>query len=124
MLASQAGVSPSYLAEIETARNPGSASALRDLASVLQVPMEYLVTSNRLQIAFNQLKDFVEAGASQADAIAEGYRVITALKQRDVAGTDPSELKDRLRRLATDHGNAKMPREGEALTAIVKNCLG
>jgi ribosome-binding protein aMBF1 (putative translation factor) len=68
-LASQAGVSASYLAEIETGRKPGSACALRALADILHVSMEYLVSSNRLQIAFNQLKVIVEAGGSEADAI-------------------------------------------------------
>ena len=43
-LAEQAEISPSYLAEIETGRKPGSADALRRLARVLGVPMENLVS--------------------------------------------------------------------------------
>lgn len=43
-LAEQAGVSPSYLAEIETGKKPGSADALRKLSRVLAVPMENLVS--------------------------------------------------------------------------------
>ena len=43
-LAEQAGVSPSYLAEIETGKKPGSADALRNLARVLAIPMENLVS--------------------------------------------------------------------------------
>lgn len=117
-LASQAGVSPSYLAEIEVGRKPGSAGALRDLASILQVPMEYLVSSNRLQTAFNQLKDIVEAGGPEVDAITEGHRVVTVLKERGITGLDLSELKDRLRHLATGYGNANMPHEDDTLTAI------
>jgi ribosome-binding protein aMBF1 (putative translation factor) len=43
-LAEQAGVSPSYLAEIETGKKPGSADALRKLSRVLAIPMENLVS--------------------------------------------------------------------------------
>jgi ribosome-binding protein aMBF1 (putative translation factor) len=43
-LAHAASVSSSYLAEIETGRKPGSAAALRQLAAVLQVPAEDLVS--------------------------------------------------------------------------------
>jgi len=43
-LAEQAGVSSSYLAEIETWKKPGSAEALRKLSRVLVIPMENLVS--------------------------------------------------------------------------------
>ena len=43
-LAEQAGVSPSYLAEIETGKKPGSADTLRKLSRVLAIPMENLVS--------------------------------------------------------------------------------
>jgi ribosome-binding protein aMBF1 (putative translation factor) len=43
-LAEQAGVSPSYLAEIESGKKPGSADALRKLSRVLAIPMENLVS--------------------------------------------------------------------------------
>jgi ribosome-binding protein aMBF1 (putative translation factor) len=43
-LAELAGVSPSYLAEIETGKKPGSADALRKLSRVLAIPMENLVS--------------------------------------------------------------------------------
>ena len=43
-LAEQAEVSPSYLAEIETGKKPGSAPALRKLSRVLAIPMENLVS--------------------------------------------------------------------------------
>jgi transcriptional regulator with XRE-family HTH domain len=123
-LASQAGVSPSYLAEIETGRKPGSAGALRNLAGILRLPMEYLVSSNRLQIALSQLKEFGEAGGSETEALAEGRRVVNALKASGVTALDLSELKDRLRDLATEYGNAGMSREHDMLISIVKNCLG
>ncbi len=123
-LAGQAGVSASYLAEIETGRKPGSAGALRDLAGALRVPLEYLVTSNRLQIAFNQLKDCIEAGGPEADAINEGHRVVTALKQRGVTGLDLRELRDRLSQLADGHANAGTVHEPKALTAIINDCFG
>ena len=70
------------------------------------------------------MQDFVESGESEADAVAEGHRVVAALKERGIAGLDLSELKDRLRNLATDYGNAGMPREDCALTAIIRNCFG
>jgi ribosome-binding protein aMBF1 (putative translation factor) len=43
-LAEQAVVSPSYLAEIETGKKPGSATALRKLSRVLAIPMENLLS--------------------------------------------------------------------------------
>ena len=43
-LAEQAAVSPSYLAEIETGKMPGSAVALRKLSRVLAIPMENLLS--------------------------------------------------------------------------------
>jgi ribosome-binding protein aMBF1 (putative translation factor) len=42
-LANRAAVSPSYLAEIETCRKPGSAAALLRLARVLEVNLEDLL---------------------------------------------------------------------------------
>ena len=122
-LAAEAGVSPSYLAEIETGQKPGSADALRNLASVLQVPMECLVSSNRLQIAFNQLKELVEAGISEAEAITEAHRIVTALKQRGIGSGDLSELKDRLRTQAASYGKAGAPRSDDMLTAIIRKCF-
>ena len=45
-LAEAAGISASYLAEIETGKKPGSAVALLKLAKVLRVPMEHLVAGD------------------------------------------------------------------------------
>jgi transcriptional regulator with XRE-family HTH domain len=45
-LATAAGVSAGYLAEIETGRKPGSAAALARLAEALQVQMEDLIISS------------------------------------------------------------------------------
>ena len=42
-LALQARISQSYLVEIESGKKPGSAAALKALATALKVPMEYLV---------------------------------------------------------------------------------
>ena len=42
-LATAAEISPSYLAEIEAGKKPGSAAAIRAVARVLNVPMEMLV---------------------------------------------------------------------------------
>lgn len=44
-LATAAKVSPSYLAEIERGKKPGSVAALASLAAVLKVPMEHLVAT-------------------------------------------------------------------------------
>ncbi len=44
-LAAAAKVSPSYLAEIEAGKKPGSVAALASLATVLMVPMEHLVAT-------------------------------------------------------------------------------
>lgn len=122
-LARAAGVSPSYLAEIETGRKPGSAEALLNLAHALEVPMERLLSSNRLQMAFQHLQECVESAGSEAELVAEGKRVVGALKAHGLRGSDVSELRDRLRALATDYGNHGKTREGAALLAIVANCL-
>jgi len=45
-LATAAGVSAGYLAEIETGRKPGSAAALARLAKALQVQIEDLIISS------------------------------------------------------------------------------
>ena len=45
-LATAAGVSAGYLAEIETGRKPGSAAALARLAKALQVQIEDLINSS------------------------------------------------------------------------------
>jgi DNA-binding XRE family transcriptional regulator len=42
-LAEAAGISSSYLAEIETGKKPGSVSALAAIARVFKVPMEHLL---------------------------------------------------------------------------------
>jgi len=44
-LATAAGVSAAYLAEIETGRKPGSAAALKKLANALHVQIEDLIVS-------------------------------------------------------------------------------
>ena len=44
-LAAEAKISPSYLAEIERGKKPGSVAALASLAAVLKVPMEHLVAT-------------------------------------------------------------------------------
>ena len=46
-LADKAGVSTSYLAEIETGKKPGSADTLRKLSRVLAIPTENLVSRPR-----------------------------------------------------------------------------
>ncbi|HEX3984196.1 MAG TPA: helix-turn-helix transcriptional regulator [Acidisoma sp.] len=42
-LAEAAGISSSYLAEIETAKKPGSVAAIAAIAKVFRVPIEHLV---------------------------------------------------------------------------------
>ena len=41
--AAKAGISPSYLAEIETGKKPGSVAAITALARLFNVPMEHLL---------------------------------------------------------------------------------
>lgn len=43
-LSDDAGVSSSYLSEIETGRKPGSTAALHAIAQVLRVPMDSLIS--------------------------------------------------------------------------------
>jgi len=119
-LASKAGVSPSYLAEIETGQKPGSADALLALARALDIEMESLVTSNRLQLAFGHLKQFIEAGASESEAIKESDAVIAALKEHGVANLDLAELKERLRNLAAVYDQANRAREYDALSKVIR----
>jgi DNA-binding XRE family transcriptional regulator len=45
-LAAASGLQTGYLSEIENAKKPGSAIALKALAQVLDIPMEYLVTDD------------------------------------------------------------------------------
>ena len=122
-LATQAGVSPSYLAEIETGRKPGSADALLNLGRVLEVPMEYLVSSNRLQIAFHHVKEIVESGLPEQEVAANAGHLTNDLKQRGVDASDLSEPKDHLRALATDYGNHRMEREDDLLLSIIRRHL-
>ena len=118
-LAQAAGVSPSYLAEIETGRKPGSVEAIANLARALEVPMEHLVSSNRLQIAFQQLKGIVESRMHDADAVAEGQQVISALKAHGVRRSDLLELKGRLLTLAKEYAEPRTARS----TAIIQILL-
>lgn len=119
-LASMAGVSPSYLAEIETSHKPGSADALLALARALDIPMESLVSTNRLQMAFSHLKQFIEAGGSDEDAIKEGDNVISEFKDRGAAGLDLAELKNRLRHLAARYDVDGRAREYDVVSRIIQ----
>jgi transcriptional regulator with XRE-family HTH domain len=92
-LAANAGVSPSYLAEIETGQKPGSADALRALARALNTSMEALVSTNRLQIAFSHLKQLLEGGAAETEMIKEGDNLLAEFKERGAAPLDLAELK-------------------------------
>ena len=118
-LARAAGVSPSYLAEIETGRKPGSAEALLNLARVLNVPMERLVGSNRLQLAFQHLRELVASGVSAAEAVAAGQHVVRTLRAQGVPSGDLAELADRLGMLATEFGDAGTTRAAAALRAVI-----
>jgi transcriptional regulator with XRE-family HTH domain len=119
-LASKAGVSASYLAEIETDQKPGSADALLALARALDVEMESLVSSNRLHLAFGHLKQFIEAGASETEAVKEADAVIAALKDHGVGNLDLAELKEHLRGLAGVYDQASRSREYHALSKIIR----
>jgi transcriptional regulator with XRE-family HTH domain len=119
-LASKADISPSYLAEIETGQKPGSADAFLALARALDIEMESLVTSNRLQLAFGHLKKFIEAGATESEATKESDAVIAALKDHGVANLDLAEMKERLRNLAAVYDQANRTREYHALSKVIR----
>lgn len=121
-LARAAGVSPSYLAEIETGRKPGSAEALLNLARVLEVPMERLVGSDPLQLTFQRLRQLAETGTAEADTVAEGKQIVRALKTQGMQRDDLAELADRLRTLAIEWRDAGRTHEAAALQAIVRQC--
>jgi transcriptional regulator with XRE-family HTH domain len=122
-LASKAGVSHSYLAEIETGQKPGSADALLALARELDVPMEMLVGTNRLQMAYGHLKQFIDAGATRADIINEVGNVVSVLKEHGVVGIYLSDLKDRLRTLAVHYHNTGRTSDDDALLEAVQHSL-
>jgi transcriptional regulator with XRE-family HTH domain len=122
-LAAKAGVSPSYLAEIETDQKPGSADALLKLARVLEVPMDCLIRTNRLWIARDHLKQLVEARVSDDDAITEGRSIVSVLASHGVAGADLENLKGLLRTLAADFHKAGKHDEHATVRAIIRHCF-
>jgi len=119
-LAGKAGVSPSYLAEIETGQKPGSADALLALAHALGTSMESLVSTNRLQIAFSHLKQLLEGGASEAEAVREGDNLLAEFKERGAAPLDMAELKSHLRQLAASYDDAGMTRKHDVLSKVIR----
>ena len=122
-LAHKAGVSHSYLAEIETGQKPGSADALLALARELAVPMEMLVGSNRLQMAYGHLHQFMDSGATPTEVVNELGNVVSVLKEHGVDGIHLSDLKDKLRELATRYGNTGRTREDDALLEAIQRFL-
>jgi transcriptional regulator with XRE-family HTH domain len=123
VLASKAGVSHSYLAEIETLQKPGSADALLALARELHVPMEMLVGTNRLQMAYGHLQQFIDDGAPPVEIINEVGNVVSVLKVHGVDGIHLSDLKDKLRTLAVHYHNTGRTREDDALLEAIQRYL-
>lgn len=119
-LARQARVSPSYLAEIESGQKPGSADALLKLARALNVSVESLVSSNKLQVAADHLKSVAASGVSEVDAITEGTRVINKLGAHNITGTDLAELKEQLHEVARRYQSAGHDRAHVAMRAIIQ----
>jgi transcriptional regulator with XRE-family HTH domain len=119
-LAHKAGISPSYVAEMETGQKTGSVDALLALARALNVGS---LIQNRLQIAYAHLKQFVEAGVSEEEAIKEGQDVIAALTAHGVHEADLTNLKEDLRPLAFGYGEAGMTGEATVLRAVIKHCF-
>ncbi len=119
-VAGKAGVSPSYLAEIETGQKPGSADALQALARALNTSMESLVSTNRLQIAFSRLKQLLEGGASETEVINEGDNLLAEFAERGAAPLDLAELKSRLRQLAASYDDARMAGRYGVLSKVIR----
>jgi transcriptional regulator with XRE-family HTH domain len=122
-LASKAGVSHSYLAEIETQQKPGSADALLALARELHVSMEMLVGTNRLQMAYGHLRQFIDDGTPTAEIVSEVGNVVSVLKEHGVDGIHLSDLKDKLRTLAVHYHNSGRTREDDALIEAIQRYL-
>jgi transcriptional regulator with XRE-family HTH domain len=122
-LASKAGVSNSYLAEIETGQKPGSADALLALARELAVPMEMLVGTNRLRMAYGHLRQFIESGAASAEIISETGNVVSVLKKHGVDGIQLADLRDELRTLAVHFHNTGRTGDDDALTEAIQRYL-
>jgi transcriptional regulator with XRE-family HTH domain len=122
-LASNAGVSNSYLAEIETGQKPGSADALLALARELAVPMEMLVGTNRLQMAYGHLRQFIDSGAPSAQIVDEVGNVVAVLKEHGVEGIYMADLRDKLRSLAVHYHNTGRIRDEDALVEAIRRYL-
>jgi transcriptional regulator with XRE-family HTH domain len=87
-LATAAQISPSYLAEIESGKKPGSADALQRLALFLEVPMENLSAHTfatatgaagsvtRLNRAAERLEELAESGAGPDQVAEEALAVV------------------------------------------------
>jgi transcriptional regulator with XRE-family HTH domain len=85
-LARSAGISQSYLAEIEAGAKPGSAHALAAVAAVLEVPMEDLVAT--APVTAEQIIARIEARAigleSKVVSMAEAQKEVEAFSVTNV----------------------------------------
>jgi transcriptional regulator with XRE-family HTH domain len=121
-LAERANISPSYLAEIETGKKPGSSEALLHLSRALGVRMEDLAERNRLEMTFAYLKDIADSGGPPAEAEAAARDVQAEwlrIGHGNVAEAE-SELLDRLRALAAEYGRMGLRTQDNAATAMAR----
>jgi hypothetical protein len=85
--------------------------------------MEMLVGSNRLQMAYGHLHQFMDSGATPTEVVNELGNVVSVLKEHGVDGIHLSDLKDKLRELATRYGNTGRTREDDALLEAIQRFL-
>ncbi len=91
VLAQAARISASYLAEIESGKKPGSAEAVRRIADVLNVPMDFLAENTaeplsadggpipRSDLAARHLLSMAESNPSPDDLVVEARVILTEL---------------------------------------------
>ena len=123
-LAERAHVSPSYLAEIETGRKPGSAEALLHLSRALGVRMEDLAERDRFEMTVAYLKDIIDSGATREQAVAavseiiEQWHRIGEIGRHDNIARTMDNLKDRLRQLSHDYTKMGLHQQDIAAEAM------
>lgn len=80
-LGTRAGVAPSYLAEIEAGRKPGSADALSRLARALGVPMDDLISEQQRRRLPDYGPVYLRSWPCSV-GVAEGHRGAAPVEQR------------------------------------------
>jgi transcriptional regulator with XRE-family HTH domain len=125
-LAERANVSPSYLAEIETGKKPGSSEALLHLSRTLGVRMEDLAERDRVEMMVAFLKDIVDGSSASPEQAAEAAQDILAEWGHANPGQSgsrpqaPTELYERIRNLAADYERMGLARQANVAFAMTQ----